>query len=227
MQIQTVFLDAGGVLVNPNWERVSECLCKHGVSVDSSRLREAEPIVKKSLDTEEIIRSTNDGDRFEQYLRRVIGEAGVIETDGLAPVLEELHDYNSRWNIWENVYPDVLPTLAALRSMGFQLAVLSNANGTLRQSLDRIGLLTAVDFVFDSYEEGIEKPNPEYFLRALSKCGGNPGTTIHIGDFYHVDVVGARSAGIHPILLDSANLYTDCDCPRIQSMGGVIDILEG
>jgi len=29
--IQTVFLDAGGVLVNPNWSRVSDTLARHGV----------------------------------------------------------------------------------------------------------------------------------------------------------------------------------------------------
>jgi hypothetical protein len=28
--IQTVFLDAGGVLVNPNWSRVGRVLAEHG-----------------------------------------------------------------------------------------------------------------------------------------------------------------------------------------------------
>ena len=29
--IETVFLDAGGVLVNPNWDRVAATLGRHGV----------------------------------------------------------------------------------------------------------------------------------------------------------------------------------------------------
>jgi putative hydrolase of the HAD superfamily len=91
--------------------------------------------------------------------------------------------------------------------------------------MERIGLLSSVDIVFDSHEEGIEKPDPEYFLRALQRCGGNPETTLHVGDFYHVDVMGARSAGIDPILLDSANLYSECDCPRIKSFSGLIEVL--
>jgi len=49
--IQTVFLDAGGVLVNPNWTRVSDALGRHGVRVASADLAAAEPRVKKQLDT--------------------------------------------------------------------------------------------------------------------------------------------------------------------------------
>ena len=39
MPIQTVFLDAGGVLVNPNWSRVSETLGRHGVAVSGRDAR--------------------------------------------------------------------------------------------------------------------------------------------------------------------------------------------
>jgi len=33
MALQAVFLDAGGVLVNPNWTRVSEALAGRGVAI--------------------------------------------------------------------------------------------------------------------------------------------------------------------------------------------------
>src|ERR1019366_1899060 len=128
MQIQTVFLDTGGVLVHPNWERVSETIAQHGITVAASRLRDAEPMVKEQMDTEKHIRSTNDGDRFGAYLRNVIQEAGVAEFENIDSAVEELHDYNSRWNLWETVPQDVVPTLIALRSMGMKLVVLSNAN---------------------------------------------------------------------------------------------------
>ena len=31
-------------------------------------------------------------------------------------------------------------------------------------------------------------------------------------------MVGARAAGIRPVLLDAAGLYPDADCPRVQSL---------
>ncbi len=222
MHVRTVFLDAGGGLVHPNWDRVSETLARHGIAVAASRLRNAEPIVKKRMDTAEIIRSTNDGNRFSTYLQSIIGEAGVNVSEAIAPAVEELLQYNSKWNLWETIAEDVVPTLLALRSMSMKLVVLSNSNGTLRKSFERFDLLDKVDFLFDSHEEGVEKPDPAYFLRALERSGSSAETTVHVGDFYHVDVVGARSADIRPVLLDAANLYEGSDCERIRTLPEIV-----
>ena len=43
MRYDTIFLDAGGVLVCPNWDRASETLGRHGVRVDAATLAAAEP----------------------------------------------------------------------------------------------------------------------------------------------------------------------------------------
>ena len=48
--IETVFLDAGGVLVHPNWVRVAGALARHGVAVDAGRLIAAEPRAKLEMD---------------------------------------------------------------------------------------------------------------------------------------------------------------------------------
>ncbi len=226
MKIQTLFLDAGGVLVHPNWERVSATLAKHDVHVAASRLRESEPIVKQRMDTSETILTSNDADRFTTYLRSVVRHAGVPESDGIAPALGELIEYNNTRNLWETIPQDVYPTLKALHDMGMTLVVLSNSNGTLRESFERFGLLNKVDYLFDSHEIGFEKPDPAYFHHALKQSGRTAETTIHIGDFYHIDVVGARSAGIRPILLDAVNLYEGYDCERIRTLSELAKVLE-
>ena len=51
-------------------------------------------------------------------------------------------------------------------------------------------------------------------------------TTIHVGDLYNVDVVGARAAGLRGVLLDEAGLYPDADCPRVQSLTELADAIE-
>ena len=45
------------------------------------------------------------------------------------------------------------------------------------------------------------KPHREIFDEALRVSGCTPGEVIHIGDSYDTDVVGARGAGIRPVLL--------------------------
>ncbi len=39
-----------------------------------------------------------------------------------------------------------------------------------------------------------------------------------MGDLYHVDVVGARAAGLRAVLLDDGDRHPEADCPRIASL---------
>jgi HAD superfamily hydrolase (TIGR01509 family) len=221
-----VFLDAGGVLVFPNWVRVSETLGRHGVHVSADVLAAAEPHAKKRLDTGQTIQATNDQQRGWTYFNLVLAEAGVELSDATAAALAELHAYHQTSNLWETVPDDVRPALAALRSRGFRLVVVSNANGTLQRAFARLGLTSSVDALFDSYDEGVEKPDPRFFHIALDRSHSRPESTVHVGDLYHVDVVGARAAGIGAILLDAAGLYDDCDCPRVRTLSGLVELLD-
>jgi putative hydrolase of the HAD superfamily len=223
--IQTVFLDAGGVLVNPNWTRVSEALARHGVEVGAAALARAEPHAKRRIDTGETIKATTDQQRGWTYFNLVLTEAGVALGDATAAALDELHTYHQTYNLWETVPDEVLPSLAALRAAGLRLVVLSNANGTLHRAFDRLGLTASFDVIFDSFHEGVEKPDPRFFHIALERSGAQAANTMHVGDLYHVDVAGARAAGLTPALLDVADLYPDCDCLRVRSLTELVSAL--
>ncbi len=220
-----MFLDAGGVLVNPNWVRVSAALAGHGVRAPAEQLAAAEPRAKRRLDIGETIQATNDEQRGWTYFNLVLTEAGIPLSKATDAALAELHVYHQQFNVWETVPDGVRPALAALRARGFQLVVLSNANGTLKRMFERLDLAPAVDALFDSCDEGIEKPDPRFFQLALDRVGATAGTTVHVGDLFHVDVVGARAAGITPVLLDVADLYQEADCLRVRSLSALVDVL--
>jgi FMN phosphatase YigB (HAD superfamily) len=46
-----------------------------------------------------------------------------------------------------------------------------------------------------------------------------PEQAVYIGDNYFADVVGARNAGIEPILIDPVNLFPEANCTVIGSLG--------
>jgi len=223
VRVETLFLDAGGVLVFPNWARVSAALAHHGVHVDAAVLAAAEPRAKQQLDLGHIVQSTSDSQRGWLYFNLVLTEAGVSLNDATDAALEELRVYHAERNLWETVPEDVPPALACLRALGLRLAVVSNANGTLRRVFDRLGLSDRVDFVLDSSDEGVEKPDPRFFHIALERSGGRAETTLHVGDLYHVDVVGARAAGLRAVLLDAAGLYDRYDCQRVRTLSELAD----
>jgi putative hydrolase of the HAD superfamily len=220
--IETVFLDAGGVLVFPNWHRVSEALARHGTAVDHARLAAAEPRAKHRLDVTSTIQVTNDASRGWLFFNLILEEAGVEQNAATDAALAELNLYHQESNLWELVPPDVMPALASLRERGIRLTVVSNANGRLKHMFDRVSLSPCFDCVVDSYEEGVEKPDPRIFEIALERSGARRDMTIHVGDIYHIDVVGARAAGLRGVLLDSAGLYPDADCPRVQSLPDLV-----
>jgi HAD superfamily hydrolase (TIGR01509 family) len=224
--LETVFLDAGGVLVFPNWRRISECLAAHGVSVAPEALAIAEPAAKRTLDEGHTIQVTNDAGRGWLFFNLILTGAGVTISPATDAALTELHAYHQLSNLWELVPPDVVPALTALRARGLMLTVVSNANGKLRTVFDRLALTGRVDCLLDSCEEGVEKPDPRIFDIALERSGARRETTIHVGDIYQVDVVGARAAGIRAVLLDAAGLYPDVDCPRVRSLPELVNHIE-
>lgn len=216
--IETVFLDAGGVLVFPNWPRISAAFERQGVSVAPDTLARAEPHAKRKLDDNRTIKVTNDADRGWLYFNLILEEAGVSQSAATDAALSELHAYHQQSNLWELVPADVMPALDALRARSLRLVVVSNANGRLKLLFDRLGLSARFDCLLDSSDEGVEKPDPRLFEIALERSGARRETTIHVGDLYQVDVIGARAAGLRGVLLDQAGLYEDADCPRVQSM---------
>ena len=226
--LETVFLDAGGVLVYPNWTRISRVLAAHGVHVDPDALARAEPHAKKQIDDRQTIATTTDAGRGWLYFNLILDHAGVPPSAAVDAALAELHAYHQTSNLWEYVPATVAPALATLRERGLKLAVVSNANGKLDVLFGRLALAGCIDCLLDSQVEGVEKPDPRFFEIALERSGAQRKTTIHLGDLYQVDVVGARAAGLRGVLLDEGGLYPDVDCPRVRSLAEFVDqVLRG
>jgi putative hydrolase of the HAD superfamily len=223
--LSTVFLDAGGVLVFPNWTRISEALARRGVVVAPAALARAEPLARKQLDDRQTIGTTTDAGRGWLFFDLILEHAGIQRSEATADALKELHVYHQANNLWEFIPDEVRPALTALRDRHLTLTVVSNSNGTLRAHLDRIGLSSYVTCIVDSCDVGVEKPDPRIFQIALERSGARRETTIHVGDMYQVDVVGARAAGLRAVLLDEMRLHDDADCPRVRSLTELVDLV--
>lgn len=213
-----MFLDAGGVLVHPNFDRVAEALRAQGVPADAALLRDVEPLAKRDLEDPSFIRASDDDARGLVYFATVLRRAGIDVDDRVRAALTELRAYHAVHNLWETVTPGLVPFLERLRAKGLRRVVVSNANGTLHAHFDRLGLTPHFEAIFDSYCEKVEKPDPRFFEIALERSGARRETTVHVGDFYEIDVVGARRAGLRAVLLDPSGANADRDCDRVASL---------
>jgi putative hydrolase of the HAD superfamily len=136
----------------------------------------------------------------------------------------------SRWPVLEksippDLYPDAEPTLSWLAEAGFVMALVSNAPPDTVKVVEDLGLRKYIPHIVISGVVGYSKPHPEIFRIALTQAGVKPEQTVHVGDLYESDVVGARNAGIKGILLDREGTATGLDCPIITTLTDLRNLL--
>jgi putative hydrolase of the HAD superfamily len=115
--------------------------------------------------------------------------------------VDGLWDEFGRTTAW-HVYEDSIPALEELRCNGTRLGIVSNWDSRLPQLLELLELAAYFDTVVVSHIEGVEKPDPALFRRALERLAAQPRQTLHVGNAEELDVAGARAAGIDAVLLD-------------------------
>jgi putative hydrolase of the HAD superfamily len=96
--------------------------------------------------------------------------------------------------------------------------VISNSDGSVDGLLRDAGLRDLFDKVFDSHVVGLEKPDPAFFEHAMRMTGARPAESVYVGDFYSIDYLAARNAGMSAVLFDRGNLYRHVACARITHL---------
>lgn len=125
-----------------------------------------------------------------------------------------------------HAFPDVLPVLDDLRARGIKMAIVSNFVDTLAAVCDQHELTPYFEVIVASVEAGAQKPDSRIFMRALRRLGVRPDEAWHIGDNYWADVLGARAAGLTPVLLDRAGSVPNPDCLRIERLDELADLID-
>jgi putative hydrolase of the HAD superfamily len=120
--------------------------------------------------------------------------------------------------------PAATDVLDRLRSLGIKTAIVSNTpwgspSDMWRDELDRHDLLARVDAAVFCMDVGRRKPHRAPFDRALSLLGVAPSDALFVGDDHRWDVIGARNAGVRPVLLGQGPA---ADCAAIQHLGGIV-----
>jgi putative hydrolase of the HAD superfamily len=125
---------------------------------------------------------------------------GLDESE--APVLaRQVYDSFGSAERWVP-YPDVIPAFERLRARGVRIGIVSNWDTRLESILHGIGLGGLIDTIVCSAVEGLHKPDPRIFELGCARLGVRPGASAHVGDHAYADVIGARAAGMRPVLID-------------------------
>ena len=111
-----------------------------------------------------------------------------------------LDDYETHFPHVCAPFPKAHQTLAMLRAEGLKMGLVTNGPITSQQpKIDGLGIAGYFETVLISGAEGVFKPDPEIFCRAVSRLGVAAEETVMVGDNPEADIGGARSFGMKAI----------------------------
>lgn len=234
--IKAVFFDFYNTLVDfdPPREEVQVEICREfGIEAAPEAIRRAIPAADDFFYQENVRSPISKRppqeklDFYAEYESRILEAAGVEVSKEVALQIMAKFGLKLRQPDAKLViFDDVEPVLAQLKEKGLTLGMITNVDYDIAPVCHKLGLFSYLDFVVTSHEVHTEKPNPAIFHAALERAAVKASEAIHVGDQYHADVLGARNAGIKPLLLDRDGFYVEVsDCPRIRSLAEVVEYL--
>jgi putative hydrolase of the HAD superfamily len=225
--VAAVLFDAGGVLLRLDYAAIAVRAAEHGVRIEAESLAHAEARARRAIDARAARHGAvpgTDATRVPDYFEDLLAAAGV-PAPARTGLVGRLRADNREASLWRVPLEGAHETLAALRGAGLRTGVVSNADGRAAALLAGAGLAASFDVIVDSHFEGVEKPDPEIFRRALARLEVPAARAVFVGDIWSIDVEGSRAAGLRPILMDATGGYADRDCERIARLAELCERL--
>ncbi|MFH1502856.1 MAG: HAD-IA family hydrolase [Candidatus Eisenbacteria bacterium] len=225
--VRGVFFDAGNTVAFPDYSiyvRILESLGRSAVVAD---VVDAEARARSAFDRAVAESDGGDVHGFWPVYYTPFYERLGLSGDLVPRAIEMTRQANDELlGIWAVPVEGIDETMAALRSRGMVVGCVSNSDGRVEERLEAMGIRDHFEFVIDSHIVGVSKPNPHIFELALEAGGLAAEETAYVGDYYAVDVVGARGVGMRPVLFDPVGAYGDVDCDVMTAFPDIVELVD-
>ncbi len=227
--IKAIFFDIGDTLIfddPPLPERLASAARSAGLTLDQARLPEAFRAAESFA--------------VRRYVDGIVWDAPGALRETMAFLLTAMQRpalTDSQWAAFAEAFAaapfmryvplEALALLTELTRRSFVLGAISDWENTLPDVLTELDLLPYFSALSISTCVGVTKPDLRLFEDALAQIGLPPNACLHVGDWYELDVTGARAAGMNALLFDWTGRRSDADCPRVTTWPELADYLLG
>jgi putative hydrolase of the HAD superfamily len=231
MALRALFLDVGNTLLREEpsrFELYARAARARGVAIDeramAGLMRRAHGELPQEIGG--AWRYTDPW--FERYIERIFHSYLGVPASELRPLSTELFGWFARAETFV-LFPGAVELVTRARERGLRVGVISNWSARLPALLATLGLARLLDVVQCSAIARLEKPDPAIFRRALDEAGVAAHEALHAGDDLERDLLGARHAGLHAVLVDHAGQHAEWGArygPRVTRLAELAAIVE-
>ncbi|MBU0744764.1 MAG: HAD family hydrolase [Gammaproteobacteria bacterium] len=221
--IKAVFFDVGNTLFFYNYDFLRGLLEeRYQFDVSNEELEATHKIIARSFGRMLKEGLTHTQIVYEAYTSwfRALG----IRDDRIDHIIQTINSHPFKHLFWAKMGEGTIETLNWFLDRDYKLGVISNAEGQIERLIRHAGIEDCFEIILDSHDVGYHKPDERIFKKALKKLKVSPQEAVHVGDLIEADVLGARAAGIEPILIDHDNRYPDVDCLRVNKLQELKDL---
>jgi putative hydrolase of the HAD superfamily len=223
--IDTLLLDAGGVLVRPDPAQIRAAMRAVDLRPTPDEIARAHYVGVASIDTSPPACDEEGLPLYVEGLAR-----GLHVPPSRRALAERLLAEGMRTRVpWSDVVEEsrvALLELAAIPQLA--IAVVSNSYGWIEGTLRDLAICQVgpgagaeINAVIDSHEVGSQKPDPRIFSAALDALGRSATGALHVGDSVHFDVRGARAAGLGAAHFDPFGVCGGDDHDHVATLAEV------
>jgi len=226
--IRGVFFDAGNTILFPDYEIYRRIVAELGGGASPDDIVAAEAHARSAFD-DAVSRSHDKNVHgfwpvfYEPFYSRLGLSANAVKM-AIANT-RAINDVDP--GIWKVPVEGFDEVMTGLADRDIITGIISNSDGRLDRRMRKIGIRDRFSFLVDSWDVGVSKPDPRIFEEALKLAPLPPEEVLYVGDYYEVDVVGARGVGMHAALFDPYGAYGETDCAMMARFADVLDIIDG
>ena len=134
---------------------------------------------------------------FEQVLEFILKENGCYSEDLLYKMVEKRKA--TKRECFRHLHPEIEPMLNTLKKQGFLIGLISNCYSEEAEVIRESKLFPYFDAVYLSYEQGVQKPQEEIFLRCIEHLSVKAENCVYVGDGGSQELKMAAKLGMQTI----------------------------
>lgn len=217
LTIQAVLFDLDGTLL----DRDTSLL--HFVKDQYRRYPELQT-VEQDLFVQRFVELDNHGYLWKDKVYQQLIQEFSIPNLGWSLLLD---DYLYNFQQHCTGYPNLLTMLTELKNNGLKIALISNGYGQFQyDNFKALNIEPLFDEVLISEWEGLRKPDPAIFHRALTRLGVAAENAVFVGDHPDNDIRASREAGMKAVWKRNHQFVTDAEADAvIDDLAELVDLI--